>query len=141
MGSTNVRVGSTIFSARQPKQPSSANAAGGIPQQSPREIMVSGGTSQLKTSQGTNPAYVRNKTLFLRKVSMSTSSDNVCDKNSGFAGCGYMRKRYIEHYIICCPNQGCWCSIDSMPRKLNCFNASASLPWVNTSNVMKYVLE
>ena len=31
MGSTNVRVGSTIFSARQPKQPSSANAAGGIP--------------------------------------------------------------------------------------------------------------
>ena len=55
-GSTNVRVGSTIFSARQPKQQSSANAAGGIPQQSPRETMVSGGTSQLKTSQGTNPA-------------------------------------------------------------------------------------
>ncbi|CAH3014504.1 unnamed protein product, partial [Porites evermanni] len=54
--STNVRVGSTFFSARQPKQPSSANAAGEIPQQSPRETMVSGGTSQLKTSQGTNPA-------------------------------------------------------------------------------------
>ncbi|CAH3014501.1 unnamed protein product [Porites evermanni] len=45
MGSTNVRVGSTFFSARQPKQPSSANAAGRFPQQSPREIMVSGGTS------------------------------------------------------------------------------------------------
>ena len=84
---------------------------------------------------------VRNKTLFLRKVSMSTSSDNMCDKNYGFARCGYMGKRYIEHYIICCPNQGCWCSIDSMPRKLNCFNASTSLSWVNTSNVMKYVLE
>ena len=56
MGSTNVRVGSTIFGARQPKQPSSANAAGGIPQQSPRETMVSGGTSQSKTSQGTDPA-------------------------------------------------------------------------------------
>ena len=56
MGSTNVRVGSTIFGARQPKQPSSANAAGGILQQSPRETMLSGGTSQPKTSQGTNPA-------------------------------------------------------------------------------------
>ena len=51
-----MRVGSTIFGARQPKQPSSANAAGGILQQSPRETMLSGGTSRLKTSQGTNQA-------------------------------------------------------------------------------------
>ena len=57
MGSTNVRVGSTIFGARQPhKQPSRANAAWEMPQQYPRETMVSGGTSQPKTSQGTNPA-------------------------------------------------------------------------------------
>lgn len=56
MGSTNVRVGSTIFGARQPKQPISANVAGGIPQQSPGQTMVSGETSQSKTSQGTNPA-------------------------------------------------------------------------------------
>ena len=55
MGSTIVRVGSKIFGARQPKQPSSANAAGGITQQSPRQTMVFGGTSQPKTSQGTNP--------------------------------------------------------------------------------------
>ena len=61
----------------------------------------------------------RNKTLFLRRVSISTSGDNVCDKNSGFAACECMGKRYSEHDIICCPNQGCWCGIDSMPRKLN----------------------
>ena len=37
MGSTNVRVGSTIFGARQPKQPSSASSAQGTTQPTPQE--------------------------------------------------------------------------------------------------------
>ena len=87
MGSTNVRLGSTIFGARQPKQPSSANVAGGILQQSlGKQCYPVGPPNPKRPKEQTH----RNKALFLRKVSMSTSGDNVCDKNSGFARCRYM---------------------------------------------------
>lgn len=45
MGSTNVRVGSTIFGARQPKRPNNSTAAEGTPKQIPQGTTISSGTS------------------------------------------------------------------------------------------------
>lgn len=50
MGSTNVRVGSTIFGARQPKRPTSASPAAGSTPQTPQGTTVSDGTTG-QTSQ------------------------------------------------------------------------------------------
>lgn len=46
MGSTNVRVGSTIFGARQPKQPGNASSVQGSTQPTPKEINSSPDASQ-----------------------------------------------------------------------------------------------
>jgi len=45
MGSTNVRVGSTIFGARQPKRPTNDSTAEGTSQQTPQGTTMSGGTT------------------------------------------------------------------------------------------------
>lgn len=47
MGSTNVRVGSTIFGARQPKQPSNASSVQGTTQPNPQEPKSTPDVSQL----------------------------------------------------------------------------------------------
>ena len=47
MGSTNVRVGSTIFGARQTKQPSNASAVQGTTQPTPQEPQSTPDVSQL----------------------------------------------------------------------------------------------
>lgn len=51
MGSTNVRVGSTIFGARQPKQPSNASTVQGATQPTPQEPKSTPDVSQLNISK------------------------------------------------------------------------------------------
>ena len=46
MGSTNVRVGSTIFGARKPKHPSSASSVQGTTQPTPQESKSTSDMSQ-----------------------------------------------------------------------------------------------
>lgn len=61
MRSTNVRVGSTTFGARQPKRPSDASAAEETPQQTPEGTKTSVGTS----SKGTNATPGAQQDTFL----------------------------------------------------------------------------
>lgn len=51
MGSTNVRVGSTIFGARQPKQPSNASSVQGTTQPNPQEPKSTPDVSQLNINK------------------------------------------------------------------------------------------
>ena len=51
MGSTNVRVGSTIFGARQPKQPSNASSVQGTTQPTPQELKSTPDVSQLNINK------------------------------------------------------------------------------------------
>ena len=51
MGSTNIRVGSTIFGARQPKQPSDASTVQGTTQPTPQEPKSTPDVSQLDISK------------------------------------------------------------------------------------------
>ena len=51
MGSTNVRVGSTIFGARQPKQPSSASSVQGTTQPTSKEAKSTPDVSQLNINK------------------------------------------------------------------------------------------
>ena len=51
MGSTNVRVGSTIFGARQPKQPSNASSVQGTTQPTPQELKPTPDVSQLNINK------------------------------------------------------------------------------------------
>lgn len=51
MGSTNVRVGSTIFGARQPRHPSNASTLQGTTQATPQEPNSTPDVSQLNISK------------------------------------------------------------------------------------------
>ena len=51
MGSTNVRVGSTIFGARQPKQPSNASSVQGTTQPTPQQSKSTPDVSQLNINK------------------------------------------------------------------------------------------
>ena len=51
MGSTNVRVGSTIFGARQPRHPTNASTVQGTTQPTPQEPNSTPDVSQLNISK------------------------------------------------------------------------------------------
>lgn len=63
MGSTNVRVGSTIFGARQPKRPTSASPAEGSTPQNPQGTMVSDGTTGQASQQTESTSGATSQTV------------------------------------------------------------------------------
>lgn len=76
MGSTNVRVGSTIFGARQPKHSSNSFTVEETPQQTLQGTTMSGGASQQNTSQRTNSTTGAQQENFSRDTLQSLVHNN-----------------------------------------------------------------